>query len=132
MTEPPKRKRRWFQFSLRTLLIGVTLLAVARAYVGQQVEIVSNRRALLDRIVSKGSWYLSEEGFTSAKMKRTLGGSNLYDPTTGSERVFPAVSWFRHFLGHRGIERIGLPLSDPRIDEIRAAFPEATVAGHSV
>ena len=27
--DPPKRKRRWFQFSLRTLLIGVTLLAVA-------------------------------------------------------------------------------------------------------
>ena len=26
--EPPKRKRRWFQFSLRTLMIGVTLLAV--------------------------------------------------------------------------------------------------------
>ena len=26
--EPPKRKRRWFQFSLRTLLIGVTLLAI--------------------------------------------------------------------------------------------------------
>jgi hypothetical protein len=25
--EPPKRKRRWFQFSLRMLLIGVTLLA---------------------------------------------------------------------------------------------------------
>ena len=24
--EPPNRKRRWFQFSLRTLLIGVTLL----------------------------------------------------------------------------------------------------------
>jgi hypothetical protein len=26
--DPPKRKRRWFQFSLRTLLIGVTLFAV--------------------------------------------------------------------------------------------------------
>jgi hypothetical protein len=26
--DPPKRKRRWFQFSLRTLLIGVTLLAI--------------------------------------------------------------------------------------------------------
>ena len=23
--DPPKRKRRWFQFSLRTLMIGVTL-----------------------------------------------------------------------------------------------------------
>ncbi len=33
-TEPPKanepkRKRRWFQFSVRTLLIGVTLLAIS-------------------------------------------------------------------------------------------------------
>ena len=27
-TDPPKRKRRWFQFSLRTLMIGVTLLAL--------------------------------------------------------------------------------------------------------
>jgi hypothetical protein len=25
--DPPKRKRRWFQFSLRTLMIGVTLAA---------------------------------------------------------------------------------------------------------
>jgi hypothetical protein len=29
--EPPKRKRRWFQFSLRTLMIGVTLLAFLSA-----------------------------------------------------------------------------------------------------
>jgi hypothetical protein len=31
---PPKRKRRWFQFSLRTLMIAVTVLAVPLAYVG--------------------------------------------------------------------------------------------------
>ena len=31
---PPKRRRRRFQFSLRTLMIGVTLLAVPCAYVG--------------------------------------------------------------------------------------------------
>jgi hypothetical protein len=30
----PKRQRRWFQFSLRTLLIGITLLAAASVYVG--------------------------------------------------------------------------------------------------
>jgi hypothetical protein len=29
--DPPKRKRRWFQFSLRTLMIAVTLLAVSCA-----------------------------------------------------------------------------------------------------
>ena len=27
--DPPKRKRRWFQFSLRSLLIGVTLFCAA-------------------------------------------------------------------------------------------------------
>jgi hypothetical protein len=32
--DPPKRKRRWFQFSLRTLMIAVTLLAMVLAYVG--------------------------------------------------------------------------------------------------
>ena len=31
--DPPKRKRRWFQFSLRTLMIGVTLLAALSAAV---------------------------------------------------------------------------------------------------
>jgi hypothetical protein len=38
--EPPKRNRRWFQFSLRTLLIGVTLLAAVCGYVGWQAKIV--------------------------------------------------------------------------------------------
>ena len=48
-TEPtkvalPSAKRRWFQFSMRTLLIVVTLLAVACAYVGWQAKIVRERR----------------------------------------------------------------------------------------
>ena len=36
--EPPKRKRRWFQFSLRTLLIGVTLLAIGSAWMARRIE----------------------------------------------------------------------------------------------
>jgi hypothetical protein len=35
-TDPPKRKRRWFQFSLRTLLIFTAVVAIARGYVGSQ------------------------------------------------------------------------------------------------
>jgi hypothetical protein len=38
--DPPKRKRRWFQFSLRSLLIGVALLSIPCAYVGWQAKIV--------------------------------------------------------------------------------------------
>jgi hypothetical protein len=45
--DPPKRKRRWFQFSLRTLLIGVTLLAVVCGYVGWEAKIVRDRKTWL-------------------------------------------------------------------------------------
>jgi hypothetical protein len=32
-TEPPKPRRRWFQFRLRTLLIGMLLVGAACGYV---------------------------------------------------------------------------------------------------
>jgi hypothetical protein len=36
--EPRKRKRRWFQFSLRTLLIGVAIVAIPCAWLGKRIE----------------------------------------------------------------------------------------------
>ena len=44
--EPPKR--RWCQFSLRSLLIGVTLLTVPLCYAGWQAKIVRERAAWVD------------------------------------------------------------------------------------
>jgi hypothetical protein len=120
----PAMKLPRLRFSLRTLLIGVTLVAVICGYVGQQIEIVRNRSALLDQIVNRGSWYVAGDGFTSAKEKHPWAELNQ------SKRAFPTVSWFRRLLGDKAIERIGTPLSDPSIAEIRAAFPEAMTAGH--
>jgi hypothetical protein len=48
-TWPISQPRRRFQFRLRTLMIGVTLLAVVCGYVGRQAEIVRNRRELASR-----------------------------------------------------------------------------------
>jgi hypothetical protein len=44
------RIKRWFQFSLRTLMIVITLLAVPLAYVGWQAKIVRERKAMLEFI----------------------------------------------------------------------------------
>jgi hypothetical protein len=45
--DPPKPRRRWYQFRLRTLLMGVVLLAVLCAYVAHEAAIVAARRAWL-------------------------------------------------------------------------------------
>ncbi|HEV2972506.1 MAG TPA: hypothetical protein VGY55_21215 [Pirellulales bacterium] len=51
--EPPKPKRRWFQYSLRTLLVVVTVLivfilqTVFFVYAGRQALIVRERKRLL-------------------------------------------------------------------------------------
>jgi hypothetical protein len=34
--DPPKRQRRWFQFSLRTLLVVVTMLSIPCAYLAHE------------------------------------------------------------------------------------------------
>ena len=49
--EPPKRQRRWFQFSLRTLLIGVTLLAVTCWIVVDRQRLIRERDEALQRAV---------------------------------------------------------------------------------
>jgi hypothetical protein len=43
--QPPRRR---FQFRLRTLMVGVTLLAVPCSYVGWQVRVVKERRLQIE------------------------------------------------------------------------------------
>jgi hypothetical protein len=46
--EPGKTRRRWFQFRLRTMLIGIVLLAPACAYFAHEAQIVRERKAWLE------------------------------------------------------------------------------------
>jgi hypothetical protein len=101
--EPPKR-RRWFQFSLRTLTIGVTLFAlIPCGYVGQQVKIVRERDATrLD---------LKDHGWGTA----------------GDPKPLPFI---RRWLGDEGYSMIIAPreTSSDRITRVKAVFPESTVS----
>jgi hypothetical protein len=102
--EPSKRKRRWFQFSLRILLIGVTLLAIPCAYVGWQAKIVRQRRAML--------FNNPRVGVLSSVV--TVDGE-------------PDVSWLRRWLGddHPGNIVTVDDASEAELDEYRSEFPEA-------
>jgi hypothetical protein len=102
--DPPKRKRRWFQFSLRTLMIVVALLAVPMGYVGWQAKIVRERTTLL-----------IESG------KEMIGGDYLGDDD--------GISRIRRLFGDRCWKVIILYEAAPTElrAKIKAAFPESSV-----
>jgi hypothetical protein len=106
----PKRKRRRFQFRLRTLLIGVAILAVPCAYVGRQAMIVRERQTII---------------------KNELINAMTID-ASGRDKVAPGrpdIPWIRRLLGDEDCLKIFAPRSatDEDIERFRSAFPEAEV-----
>jgi hypothetical protein len=113
MIESAKRKRRWFQFSLRTLMIVVTLLAVPLGYVGWQSKIVRNRNAWKSNRPAADPPYS-----TYAATFVVLRG----DPDQKPNRM-------RRWLGDEANETIALPTTatDEDIRKAIVLFPEAEV-----
>jgi hypothetical protein len=103
MDSEPKRKRRWYQFRLRTLLIGVTLVA-ACAYVGRQAKIVRERQA----------W---------------RANPRFWEPITNVEIIKSSIPWIRRLLGDSDCICITAVdgVTDTELDACRSAFPEADV-----
>jgi hypothetical protein len=107
--EPPKSKRRWFQFSLRTLMIVVTVLAVPLGYFGWQAKIVRERRELLNWI--------------------TQTGGKAYPLVSEQVGRYGEVPLLRRLLGDRTIGAIKLPhsVAPEERQSIQRAIPEAEI-----
>ncbi len=113
-TDPPKRNRRWFQFSLRTLMIGVTLLAVACGYVASQAKIVRDR----------SEWRINAPPKSSYPVKPII--------FQGDPAQRPNV--IRRWPGDVAIDMIDLPPGTPDRD-IRTTvtlFPEAAIKSYRI
>ena len=93
-----------FQFSLWTLFVVVTLLAVVCGYVGWQAKIVRER---------------------NAAMKRATHAYAIYPMATSIN----GITWPRRWMGDVGIKVFFFDqyASDDDVDAIRSAFPEAAV-----
>jgi hypothetical protein len=103
-----KPNRRWLRYSIRTLLIAITILCV---WLGWNYRIVEERKAVMKLIESRGGHIIAG------------------DPFSSPPEYPPDVSWIRTLLGDEGRYAFDLPESMP--DEERArviqAFPEADV-----
>jgi hypothetical protein len=103
MSAPSSHRR--FQFPLRTLMMGVTLLAVACWYVAGQAKIVRERKQF---IAAHSSYLFAYRG----------------DP----ER--PRPSWIRERMGDALVCEVGLPIDATKAQRAEAAtrFPEALIS----
>ena len=86
--EPPKHKRRWFQFSLRTLLILTTIVAIPCAWLGRKIEQKRRERNAVRAIAEK--FGLAQYDYEIAHQSepsgpawlRRLFGDNLFSEVT--------------------------------------------------
>jgi hypothetical protein len=115
--EPPKNKRRWLQFGLRSLLIGVALLAIPCGYVGWQAKIVRERKAMLDAVVEAGGGYRIHVPKSRVLVTRTGGFVEVEPPL------------MRRWFGDEGVFDIHVsePLFARRKPEFIRLYPEACV-----
>src|SRR6266700_3862204 len=86
--DPPKRKRRWFQFSLRTLMIFTLVVAVACAWLGRKIEQKRREREAVTAIVKLG-------GEAHYDYQHQLGSNG--EPQLDAKPTGP--DWLRSLLG---------------------------------
>jgi hypothetical protein len=101
MIEELNHSRRWFQFRLRSLMIGVAVLAMLSGYVARQHAFVRDRQRFLD-----------EE-----------------EPAYGTSDHASDIPLIRRLLGDQAIREIGLRPQTDKAKRRRAAvlFPEAEI-----
>jgi hypothetical protein len=111
--DPPKRRRRWFQFSLRSLLVVVTVAAVGCAWVAREGRIVQERKAVRQWIEEGGGACVNND--LAARIPSASGSDE------------PSI--VRRWLGDRTVRTVFLPrkTSDRDMQRIKTCFPGATL-----
>ena len=116
MTEKPRR--RWFRFSLRTLLVAMTVLCCWLAW---ESSVVRSRRAELNQLRANGAFEVTTADQWAERM-----------PPGYTGRPPANVSLVRRWLGDQAIQEIGyyshyLPASKEELARLSRVFPEATM-----
>ena len=85
-SEPPKRKRRWYQFSLRTLLIFTLICAIVSAWMAVRLKRAERQKSAVEAILKDGGvvWYDYEVN---------AEGNHVAHPE------HPGPAWLRELLG---------------------------------
>jgi hypothetical protein len=100
--------RRWFRFSLRTMLVVIVLLACGLAWVESQRRKIDERQRLINEIVLE------------MRHHRSNGGDSI-------KEEFSGLKVWRRWLGDRPWASLPVPWPEgsDRWNEVRQKFPES-------
>jgi len=108
MTDQPKTKRRWLQFSLRTLFIVVTVFCVWMGITAKQAR---DQRLAVEAILKLGGYVVFEHGGYEPQM----GGSFNYDISNVDP---PGPEWLRKLTGDEYFFRVAMvSLKGPEVND---------------
>jgi hypothetical protein len=127
----PSPPRRCFQFRLRTLMIGVTLLATVCGYVAWQAKIVRERKAIAQVVEHERSGMIV---WCSWVEKDIPTGGLRIENSVEIKPPYPKVSWLRRWLGDDYAVYIQYPaslMSAEEVARLKVAFPEAYIESNA-
>ena len=123
MESTPPTRRRWSRFSLRTLLVVVTLFAL---WLGWELKIVRERKAVLEWVkANKGAtWFAKYGTATTMKMKPA---PKFHNPKAVD--VAPRIPFWRSWLGDEAVYCFELPFPEEAgsRERVLRSFPEAQI-----
>jgi hypothetical protein len=127
--EPPKRNRRWFRFSLRTLMVVMALVSLPMAWLGSQANMIRERERLLTEVERAGGGYVETTGEPLGVYDAPIIEHCRIAATWTSYRAeYPRPSIVRQWLGEKIVLMISCPgMDSAKLSQIKAAFPEAEI-----
>ena len=109
-----KPRRRWYQYSLRTLLIVVTIIGCGFGWLGAKVRIVRERKAMRSEIERRGALVINLD-------------DTVWSPDTKPE----PVGLIRRWMGDEALCEVYVSRKEMRSTfavRIKELFPEAIVS----
>jgi len=129
---PPKRKRRWFQFSLRTLLVFTVVVAIVCGWIGSKIEKKRRERQAVKALTMVGGLVFYDFQFDRSgeliagaeppgpRWLRKLLGNDFFTNVVGVGLSTPAdMRHLADFDGLRGINAYGIPISDADLEGVK-------------
>ena len=140
-TQPPKPKRRWYQFSLKTLLVVVTLFCVMAGWGSWRIQQVRSDQRILARLSEFGpvsaaynNWgrveglHLTNQRVTDAELACLKGLTDLQGLSLHSTDITDAG--LEHLKGLKNLEALRLErtqVTDEGVKKLQQALPNCSI-----